>query len=143
MQCHRNILELRSTAHLCTLSALDRVSETYTRTQLAGQEMRAREGRGGGWDGARLENSSPAALGHQCHCQSRELGSTAYLRTGKVPNRVRDLSARFGTDFGQSPPFCSGVAGFDCCDGGARRSLGAYGRTAAGLVFLSLLVGLW
>ena len=55
----------------------------------------------------------------------------------------RSQSARFGTDFGQSPPFCSGVAGFDCCDGGARRSLGAYGRTAAGLVFLSLLVGLW
>jgi len=93
-QCHRNILELRSTAHLCTLSALDRVSETYARTQLAGQEMRARKGRGGGWDRARLENSSPAALGHQCHCQSRELGSTAYLRTGKVPNRVREAHAR-------------------------------------------------
>ena len=55
----------------------------------------------------------------------------------------RSQSARFGTDFGQSPPFYSGLAGFDGCDGGARGSLRAYRRSTAGLVLLSLLVGLW
>ena len=53
------------------------------------------------------------------------------------------LSARFGTDSGQPPPFYSGLAGFDGCDGGARGSLRAYCRSTAGLVLLNLLVGLW